>query len=216
MRAALVLSIVASTVVLTFQPASASITHLAAADRAAVMRQKFDIVHNVSAIPKPVKDEFAHAVQAGVFSMANPDQPFQSSDSSSANLPFYRLVFAASNEDYYLIEALRGGSSPGSEVFLFKLDASKSADAPLIIHQVPGGAMHSTGVMVFDHTPAAAKLVWSAVEQQSGGDLDGIRKAIAADKMSDSDADLADDRNKQQQTAPNIGNPMMPGVSASF
>jgi hypothetical protein len=200
--------------VCVMQPASAAITQLSAGDRVAVLSQKFDVVKTTSTIPKCVRDEFARNTGGGPFSMADPNQAFQSTVMASANLPYFRLVFGASSDNYYLIEALRGGTTPSSEVFLFKLETAKAKREPFVIHQVHGDVPHTGGALVFDHTPQSAKLVWSAVEQTTSGDLAGVRKAIAENKMSDSPSDTAPDR--PQPMDPAVSNSPMPTLSRSW
>ena len=185
-------------------PASAAITGLAADDRAALMSQKFDVSRTTSSIPKCVRDAFAAATGTKTFSMADPDQAFQTNDYSyNGKLPFYRLVFAGSSGKYYLIESLRGGFAPGSAVFLFKIQPPAKTDTPFVIHQVHGAVPHSEGTLVFDSTPESAKLVWFANEQKTAGDLDSVRKAVTADKMTDTGVDV---------TVPSTGDSSSPGT----
>jgi len=183
-------------------PASAAITRLTADDRAAVLNQKFDVTTTTSSIPKCVRDAFAAGTGAKAFAMADPGQAFQSSGFTyNGKLPFYRLVFAGRSDKYYVIEALRGGTAPGSVVFLFTISVPKK-DMTFVIHQVHGDVPHSDGALVFDSTPESAQLVWYASEQLTGGSLDSVRKAIAADKMTDTGIDV---------TAPVTSDPSSPG-----
>lgn len=187
----------------------ASITRLAAPDKAAVLGQKFDIINRIATIPKCVRDEFINVTKCEPISLADPGQPFQSTAyNSSANLPYYRLVFAASTDGYYLIEALRGGPSPGSDIFLFKVDTPKSKDMPFVIHEVHGPVPHSGGALVFDNSPQSAKLIWCASEDHTAGDLDGVRKAIVDGKMDDVNVDVTVPMPDDQSSPGSLTGPM--------
>jgi hypothetical protein len=184
-------SAVATAVSLSTLPAFASITRLSSDDRAAVLNQKFDVTVTTSNIPKCVRDAFADATGTKAFEMADPGQAFQSNDYTyNGKLPFYRLVFAGRSDKYYIIEALRGGMAPGSVVFVFTISGPAKKDTTFVIHQVHGPVPHSDSALVFDSTPESAKLVWWASEQLTAGSIDGVRKAIVADKMTDTGFDV--------------------------
>jgi hypothetical protein len=202
MRSIPLLSAIGIVVICSTVPASAAITRLTADDRAAILSQKFDVTSTTSSIPKCVRDAFASTVGTKTFAMADPGQAFQSSEFTyNGKLPFYRLVFAGRSTQYYVIEALRGGTAPGSVVFLFTLSAPKK-DTTFVIHQVHGDVPHTGGALVFDSTPESAKLVWYASEPVTGGSLDSVRKAIQDDKMTDTGFDV---------TVPATNDPSSPG-----
>ena len=194
-------------------PASAAITRLTSVDRQALLEQKFDVSFTTSSIPKCVRDAFVAITGTAQFSMAEPKQPFQSTDfGANASLPFYRLVFAGSSGSYYLIEALRGGFAPGSEVFFFKIETPKPKDTPIVIHQVHGDVPHTNGAIIFDHSPQSATLVWVASEDKTCGDLKAVRKAVADDKMNDAEVDFPAPKNKPAGSGLGVGS--MPTVSS--